>query len=79
MATMNGVEEVFFSCPYCGELFSVLVEPEAIAAEGDGFAEYIEDCQVCCRPMALQAAVAFDGGGRLVLEARSGQPLLTRP
>ena len=56
---MNGVEEVFFSCPYCGEPISVLVEPEALDEHG-GLA-YIEDCQVCCRPMLLAPRLAADG------------------
>ena len=33
------------SCPYCGEIIQIIVDcsiPEQ---------EYIEDCQVCCRPI----------------------------
>ena len=32
-------------CPYCGEPISVLLNPEDIGMD------YIEDCQVCCRPI----------------------------
>lgn len=35
------------NCPYCGELISVLLDPEEIGQQ------YIEDCQVCCRPITL--------------------------
>jgi hypothetical protein len=44
-------------CPYCGERFEARVEVSA------GAQEYIEDCQVCCRPMAL--CVEVDDNGAL--------------
>ncbi|MEM6708678.1 MAG: CPXCG motif-containing cysteine-rich protein [Pseudomonadota bacterium] len=56
---MNGfaVEEVATHCPYCGEPITVLVEPETVDV-GDG---YVEDCQVCCRPMMLFPHQEHDG------------------
>lgn len=36
------------SCPYCWEVFSVLIEPSLEVGEC-----YIEDCYVCCRPIEL--------------------------
>lgn len=48
-------QEMFFECPYCGESISVLVDP---SAEGQ---EYIEDCEVCCRPIQISFEVG-DGG-----------------
>ncbi|MDF1822476.1 MAG: CPXCG motif-containing cysteine-rich protein [Alcanivoracaceae bacterium] len=50
------------SCPYCGEAFTVLVDCSA------GDQQYIEDCQVCCRPMVL--AVHLDEQGRPAVEPR---------
>lgn len=50
------VIEQALGCPFCGELVTVLVdtsEPEQ---------RYVEDCQVCCRPMALEINVDVDGG-----------------
>jgi transcription elongation factor Elf1 len=42
-----------YSCPYCGEESVTGVDVSA------GFSQrYIEDCQVCCRPMTL--FVTFD-------------------
>lgn len=41
------LEEVSLHCPYCGEPISVLVDASEPAQE------YIEDCEVCCRPMIL--------------------------
>jgi Cysteine-rich CPXCG len=42
-------------CPYCGEGFEVLLDPSA------GSASYIEDCQICCRPIQLELAVDHQG------------------
>ena len=34
-------------CPYCGEPNQVLLDP------GEAGFSYIEDCQVCCRPIVF--------------------------
>ena len=39
------------SCPYCGERIEILVDWSA------AMQEYIEDCEVCCRPIQLQIAI----------------------
>ncbi len=49
------------SCPYCGEPIEVLVDESA------GDQSYIEDCQVCCRPITL--SVRLDGGGDIQVAA----------
>lgn len=36
-------------CPYCGEPIQLIIEP--IEEEQQ---TYIEDCEVCCRPMVVQ-------------------------
>lgn len=41
-------------CPYCGESISVLIDG-SIAEQ-----EYIEDCQVCCRPINFFVVVSED-------------------
>ncbi|WP_262368499.1 CPXCG motif-containing cysteine-rich protein [Marinomonas sp. IMCC 4694] len=43
------------SCPYCGESIEVIIEML------EDSQEYIEDCQVCCRPIVFTIDVAFDG------------------
>lgn len=40
------------SCPYCGEWIGIVVDASA------GAQSYIEDCQVCCRP--IEIAVSMD-------------------
>jgi hypothetical protein len=39
------LSELDVSCPYCGETITLLVDASA------GAQQYVEDCQVCCRPM----------------------------
>ena len=39
--------EHFFTCPYCWEQISMILDPE------EENSEYIEDCEVCCRPIEL--------------------------
>lgn len=41
---MNRIESIYEQCPYCGESIELLID----ASGGDE--EYIEDCEVCCRP-----------------------------
>jgi len=43
-----GVETADGRCPYCGEPVQLLVVPS------DGEQMYVEDCQVCCRPMVVE-------------------------
>ncbi len=48
-------QTVIVQCPYCGQTFEVLVD---CSIEHQ---EYIEDCEVCCRPVSLVIDVAEDG------------------
>lgn len=41
------VNETHIHCPYCGERLSILIDTS------DAGSEYIEDCQVCCRPIIM--------------------------
>jgi len=52
---MNELKEITISCPYCGEVITILVDGSA------GNQKYIEDCQVCCRPMDIHVNVFADG------------------
>jgi hypothetical protein len=45
---MHGESEQFFSCPYCMETISMLIE----VFSGDQ--SYIEDCEVCCKPIEIK-------------------------
>lgn len=56
--------EQTFQCPYCGERISVLVD------HSEEQQDYIEDCEVCCRPIMLMVRIEADDSVRLV--ARRG-------
>jgi hypothetical protein len=52
---MSELSEQRILCPYCNEAITVLVDPSV------DYQEYIEDCQVCCRPIEMIAMVDMDG------------------
>ena len=45
---MNYIVEVQIECPYCGEAFASTLD----TSQGSG--STIEDCTVCCRPIAIE-------------------------
>lgn len=50
---------VTIHCPACGEPQTMAVDASA------GAQRYIEDCQVCCRPMDVDVQVDDDGATRV--------------
>jgi hypothetical protein len=52
------IQELGVQCPYCGEHFTTTVDASA------GDQEYIEDCQVCCRPILF--ALHFDDNAEII-------------
>jgi uncharacterized Zn finger protein len=48
-------------CPYCGERIEILVDASA------GDQRYVEDCQVCCRPIEVSVTIDADGEPRVVV------------
>jgi hypothetical protein len=50
-------------CPHCGEANEIALDPGS-----GGHQEYIEDCQVCCRPWRLHVAYGPDGHATIVAE-----------
>ena len=60
---MSQLVEQTIGCPYCGESISILVD-DSLPEQ-----QYVEDCQVCCRPIVLD--VTADDGGGVVVGARA--------
>lgn len=58
---MSGTETTEIACPYCGETIEIVVD---CSVESQS---YIEDCQVCCRPINLM--VAIDEAGMPIVDA----------
>ncbi len=52
---MQFLTEQMISCPYCGEAMKILLDPQEVNQE------YIEDCQVCCRPINVFVTQDYDG------------------
>lgn len=50
-------------CPYCGEENEIALDPGSGASQ-----EYVEDCQVCCRPWRVLVSYAGDGSAGVTLE-----------
>ena len=48
------VEEHAFTCPYCWQTITMVLDLSVDAQE------YVEDCEVCCRPILVRV-VADDG------------------
>jgi hypothetical protein len=65
---VEGGEQTPFTtvqCPYCGEPFETTIDASA------GSASYIEDCQVCCRPIEMNLTVDLAGDVASLTAART--------
>ena len=60
---INQVISARVQCPYCWEYFELLVD----ASVDDQ--EYVEDCEICCRP--IDFTVAVDADDEVSVTARS--------
>jgi Cysteine-rich CPXCG len=47
--------EFMVTCPYCGEVVEIYLEPDVVGT-------LVQDCEVCCRPW--QVRVGYDDGTR---------------
>jgi hypothetical protein len=52
---VNKIETKKAHCPYCGENIEVLIDCSVQQQN------YIEDCQICCRPITYDVAIEQDG------------------
>jgi C4-type Zn-finger protein len=52
---MNALESRNINCPYCGEIIEVVLDCSV------PHQRYIEDCQVCCRPINFDVTVDEEG------------------
>jgi hypothetical protein len=46
--------EHFFTCPYCWENISMVLDTSVRSQT------YIEDCEVCCKPMRIRYVINRD-------------------
>lgn len=52
---MNVEEVRTIQCPYCGENIDILIDCSVMNQK------YIEDCQVCCRPILFDVRISAEG------------------
>jgi len=57
-------EPTEISCPFCGETFTTFIDISG------GSQQYIEDCQVCCRPIELKVTISTKTGRFRISTAR---------
>ncbi len=62
---MQPLLEQTVSCPYCGESIGVLIDIS------DQDQQYIEDCQVCCRPITFVITAGEDGDVSVTVRAEN--------
>ncbi len=48
---MDLLETIIIQCPYCFEQVEILVDCSVMKQE------YVEDCQVCCRPIMIFVSI----------------------
>jgi hypothetical protein len=51
-------------CPYCGEACEITLDPGSGSHQ-----QYIEDCQVCCRPWQVSVSYDDDGTAHVYVDA----------
>lgn len=56
--------EALILCPYCGEEVEITLDPSGGAVQ-----EYVEDCEICCRPWHLHITFDIDGAAEVQVEA----------
>jgi len=52
---LNQLIEKYIECPYCGETINILID------SSDLDQQYIEDCQVCCKPIIFLVSENLNG------------------
>jgi len=59
--------EGVIDCPYCGEANEIALDPGSGERQ-----EYVEDCQVCCRPWRVVVEYDASGAAHVQVEPADG-------
>ena len=62
---MPELTEKTISCPYCDESITVLVD-NSVSEQ-----RYVEDCEVCCRPIVMDVSADVDGGVAIIARSEN--------
>ena len=63
--SLEPLKSVSIQCPYCGEMIELVVDGSVEEQE------YIEDCEVCCRPIAISVSLADEDTPQVVARRES--------
>ena len=55
--------EAEVSCPYCGEMVTIGLDPD-----GGTTQTYVEDCQVCCQPWRVHVQYDHRGAAQVSVD-----------
>ncbi|WP_411833945.1 CPXCG motif-containing cysteine-rich protein [Pseudoxanthomonas mexicana] len=66
---MPALPALDLACPYCGETITVLIDDSGLEIAADA-QRYVEDCQVCCRPIDIACWRGDDGEPRVSASAQ---------
>ena len=61
---MSLLETEKIQCPYCWQIMELVVD------QSIGQQEYIEDCEICCRPIIFDVV---SNGGQIEMQVRREQ------
>ena len=62
---MNGLEAATIQCPYCWEIIETTVDCSVNSQE------YVEDCEVCCKPIVMKIEILPTGIPEVRVERES--------
>jgi hypothetical protein len=62
---MHELQAQHIGCPYCGEVIEVLLD---CSVEQQN---YVEDCQVCCRPIEFNVSVDMEGNASVFVSSEN--------
>jgi len=56
--------EAAVQCPYCGAMSVIALDPGSGASQ-----DYVQDCEICCRPWRVRVTFGPDGEATATAEA----------
>lgn len=63
--SLESLKSVSIQCPYCGEMIELAIDGSVEEQE------YIEDCEVCCKPITIIVSMAYGDTPQVVARRES--------
>ncbi|MFT4572544.1 MAG: hypothetical protein ACI8TX_003510 [Hyphomicrobiaceae bacterium] len=58
---MSSIDTETARCPHCGEPIELVIDTSV------PLQTYVEDCEVCCRPIVVRVQTSSDGGASVAV------------